>query len=227
MPVRLHPKLEALETNQTTVCAHLVPAMQRITDALAHGYVHHVGGIVPLSTSANLILKLQGRFPGLRDNKNQAHYKKTKGAPRHKLVAFANKSSSELVFHLLTDQPRDEDHERWCDARRKATRLALYQYEALQITKLGQSGTSWTWQLQRPVVEELKGLAKLSVRAKEPAPVLTLIAESQTWPGFAGVRKQRAGLRAAITEEWKRTMPSSSPAPEWPRLRYVQRVRTR
>ncbi|MEN1959088.1 hypothetical protein WCE41_01930 [Luteimonas sp. MJ246] len=223
----MHPKLEALETNQTKVCAHLVPAMQRVTDALAHGYVHYVGGIVPLKTAPDLILKLQGRFPGLRDNKNQAHYKKTKGAPRHKLVAFANKSSSELWFYLLTDTPRDEDHERWCDARRKATRLELYQYQALQITKAGQPVTSWTWQLQRTVVEKLKGLSKISIRAKKPEAFLTLIQESRTWAGFAGVRNQRAGLRAALTEEWKRTMPSSTPPPEWPRLRYVQRVRTR
>ena len=227
MPVRLHSDLEALETSQTKICAHLVPAMQRLTDALAHGYTHYVAGSLPLKAAPNLILKLQCRFPGLQDNKNQAHYKKTKSVSRHKLVAFANTSSSVLVFHLLTDQPRAEDHERWCDARRKATRLALYQYQALQITKSGQPGTSWTWQLHREAVEGLKGLAKISIRAKQPKPVLALIKESQTWPGFAGVRQQRAGLRVAITEEWKRTMPLSSPPPEWPRLRYVQRVRTR
>lgn len=227
MPVRLHPELEALDTNQTKICAHLVPTMQRLTDALALGYVHYVGGTVPLRTAPDLVLKLQSRFCGLKDNKNQAYYKKTKAVPRHKLVAFANKSSAELVFHLLTDQPRDEDHERWCDARRKTTRLSLYQYQALEITKAGQPVTSWTWQLQRAVVEELKELAKISIRAKKPEAFLTLIQESRTWAGFAGVRNQRAGLRAALTDEWKRTMPSSTPPPEWPRLRYVQRVRTR
>lgn len=227
MPTRLHPRLAALETNQTTVCTRLDAAMQRRTDALALGYVHHVGGTVPLSKAASLVDKLQARFPALKDNKNQAYYRKTKARPRHKLIAFANRSSAEFLFHLMTDLPQADDRERWSDARNKRSRLCLYQYEALEVTKAGQAGTSWTWQMQRPYIEEFKALAKLSIRAKAPRPVLAVIEESRTWPGFFGVRTQRSALRASLTAEWIRSMPATEPPPEWPRLRYLQRLRTR
>ena len=226
MPTRLHPNLAALETNQTVVCTRLAVAMQRRTDALALGYVHHVGGTVPLSKAAALVDKLQARFPALKDNKNQAYYRKTKGRPRHKLVALANRSSGEFLFHLMTDLPQADDREQWSDARIKRSRLCLYQYEALEATKPGVPGTSWTWQMRRPYIEEFKALAKLSIRAKAPRPVLAVIEESRTWPGFHGVRTQRSALRASLTAEWLRTMPATEPPPEWPRLRYLQRLRT-
>lgn len=227
MPARLPPSLAQLQSDQTVICAHFVPAMQRIADALRGGYVHHVSGSVALAQASRLVEKLQTRFPGLGQSKYVAYRNGRAGRARHKLIVFANRASSTAIFHLLTDRPQEEDRENWCDARRKASRLQLYQYEALQATKAGTSGTVWTWQIQRSVVDELKALARISIRAKKAVPVEVLIQESRTWPGFSGVRLQRVALASSITAEWRRTMPSNLPPPEWPRLRYVQRVRTR
>lgn len=227
MPNRLPLSLRALEGEQTLICAYVVPAMQRITDALRSGYVYYATGEVDLAGASRVISKLQSRFPGLARNRKHAYRVRKAGGSRHKLVAHWNKPAGLMRFVLFTDRPSPGDGEAWADARRKEARLALYEYEALQMTKRGLSGPAWTWQIQRSVLDEYRRFARSCIHSRRQESLLKMIELTVTWPGFAGIRRQRAWLKATVDREWKIAMRSGEPSPSWPRLRYVQRVSTR
>lgn len=227
MPSPVPSSLVALESEQTLICAYLVPAMQRMTDALRHGYVYYTSGEVDLRASTRVVTKLQGRFPGLSRNRKHAYRVRKAGGARYKLVAHWNKSAGFMRFVLFTDRPLPDDGEAWADARQKQSRLSLYEYEALQMTKPGLSGSAWTWQMQRTVVDEYKRFARSCINFRRPEALSRMIQLTVTWPGFAGIRQQRAWLKTAVERDWRVAMPSGEPPPPWPRLRYVQRIRTR
>lgn len=201
--------------------------MQRIIDALNGGYSHWVKGEVPLARAAALVQKLQGRFPGLKRDRHFAHRQRVAGRPRHKLIVHINRSGAQAVFHLFTDLPRLEDREPWADAREKAGRVVLYQYQALRITKPNYSGPAWTWRIHPLKFAGYWEFARACIRSKDGQPVHDMIRSAASWPGFAGVRLQKTQLEKRIEGEWRRSMPKGSELPAWPRLRYVQRIRSR
>lgn len=227
MPSRLPSSLQALESEQTLICAYLVPAMQRITDALRNGYVYYTSGEVDIATAVRLIAKLQGRFACLSRNRKYAYRVRKAGGARYKLVAHWNRSADFMRFVLFTDRPSPGDGETWADARRKQSRVALYEYEALQMTKRGLSGPAWTWQIQRGVVDDYRRFARSCINSRRQEALERMIQLTVTWPGFAGIRQQRASLKAAVDHDWRVAMPSNVPPPPWPRLRYVERIKTR
>lgn len=227
MPSRLPSALQTLESEQTLICAYLVPAMQRITDALRSGYVYYTSGEVDLTAAVSLITKLQGRFPGLSRSRKHAYRVRKAGGARYKLIAHWNGSAGFMRFLLFTDGPTPGDGETWADARWKQSRLTLYEYEALQMTKRGLSGPAWTWRIQRDVVDDYKRFARSCINSRRQDALEQMIQLTVTWPGFSGIRQQRASLKAAVDRDWRIAMPSGVLPPRWPRLRYVQRVRTR
>lgn len=227
MPTRLPPSLAPLQSDQTLICAHLFPAMQRLTDALGAGYLSYVTGCIPLAQASRVLTKLQTRYPGLTRDRKHAYRQGKLGLARYKLIAHSNRSAGNLVFFLLTDSPELDNQETWLNATVKRTRLLLYQYEALQMTKAGTHAPVWTWHLSKEVLDEYRETLKVAIRLGRVDSIKAFIEQSRTWPGFYGVREQRAALRHAIEGEWKRTMPEGAPMPTWPRLRYLQRLATR
>lgn len=225
MPTRLHSKLVALESEQTIICKMVVPAMQRITDALGNGQIYVVSGTVDLAEAARVITKLQGRFPGLTRNRKHAYRERMAGRPCYKLIAHANTAASQLQFWLMTNLPEATDGERWIDACERRPRC--YQYEALRLTREGASEPAWTWQMTAEAFDQVRTIMLSQVTRQDDAGLESSIQMSRTWPGFHGIRKQRATLWATVNGHWKRVRGDSIPVPEWPRLSYVRRVRSR
>lgn len=81
MPPRLTAKLAVLESEQTIICTKVVPAMQRITDALGNGQTYVVSGTVALVDAPRVIAKIQGRFPGLTRNRKHAYRERQAAGP--------------------------------------------------------------------------------------------------------------------------------------------------
>ena len=199
--------------------------MQRISDALRSGLTWYVNGTCPLPVAWKLVTKLQEKFPPLMRDRRHAHRQKLAGEPRYKLVVFANRSSDEALFWLFTDCPEDP-RETWHDAAGKA-RLRCYDYEAVRRTRSDADEPAWTWQLTAEHFDRLKNELKNAIRQGSTELAIGLGDEARTWAGFAGVREQHAALRKIYAHEWARKFRSSAVAPPWPRLRYVQRLRTR
>lgn len=223
MPSRLPAKLAALESEQTIICTKVVPAMQRITDALGNGQTHVVSGTVALVDAPRVIAKIQGRFLGLTRNRKHAYRERQAGRPSYKMVAHANSSAGHLQFWLMTDRPDPEDGEKWLEAT--MSRPRVYQYEALRITRKGAAEPAWTWQMTAGAMEQVRAVMFDQVTKHDDAGLMAGIQLSRTWPGFHGVRHQRAALWGAINGYWRRVR--SEKAPEWPRLSYVRRVKSR
>lgn len=223
MSERIPSALLNRRTDQTVVAGWRDPAMQRVSDALRSGLTWYVQGSLPLPDAGRLMAKFQERFPALTRDRKHAHRQKLAGEPRYKLVVFANRSSDEALFWLLTDRP-DDPREKWLDATR--SRLRCYEYEAVQRTRAGAETPAWSWAFAADHFKRLKDEIASSIRrGTKPCTAVGMGQEARTWAGFSGVRAQHAQLAKVYRHEWSRKH-GTEPEP-WPRLRYVQRLRTR
>lgn len=221
MSERVPSSLLARRGGQIIVAGKRNPAMQRISDALRAGLTWYVQGDLPLTDAARLVSKFQEQFPPLTRDKRYASRRKMAGAPRYRLVVFANRPSAQALFWLMTDRPEDP-REQWRDALGDPT--TCYQWEAVRRTRTGAAQPSWTWAATREHFREAKARIRKAIRQGRPEDAVAFGAESRTWPGFAGVREQRAALLRVYTAEWARTR--ADKPPPWPRLSYVQRLKT-
>lgn len=225
MTDRIPAALLSRRCDQTVVAGWRDPAMQRISDALLSGLSWYVPGRLALEKAARLVTKMQAHFPQLTRDRRHAHRQKLAGEPRYKLVVFANRPGGEALFWLLTDRPADP-REKWRHAV-GAERLTCYDYEAVRHTRGNSDSPAWTWQLRPERFKKLKDEITSSVRrATKPCTAASVGLEARTWAGFAGVRKQHAQLERIYRHEWKRKHGNTEPEP-WPRLGYVQRLKTR
>lgn len=221
---RIPAALLARKADQTIVAGWRDPAMQRVCDALRAGLTSYVHGRIELPQAWRLVAKFQDRFLALTRDRRHAHRQKLAGLPRYKLIVFANRASAEALFWLLTDRPEDP-REHWLAAG--ADRLSCYNYEAVRKTRSQSPVPAWTWQMTGEHFSRLKAEIKSSIRRGNPEIAAGLGQEARTWPGFAGVRSQRAALQKVYENEWKAKFGEASSPPPWPRLRYVQRLKTR
>lgn len=221
---RLPADLLALRSDQTVIAGWRDPALQRISDALRSGLTWYTSGSLALTKASRLVAKLQSAFPDLTRNRQHASRLKAAGKPRYKLVVFANRSGGTALFWLLTDQPTDL-REQWLDATDAARRLSCYQWEAVRQTKPGVALPVWTWAMAAEAFESAKAEVRSHVRSGQLDQVAAIGKWSASWPGFSAVRRQRQALAHVYAGEWRRA--GRADAPPWPKLRYVQRLRTR
>lgn len=224
MTERIPAALLATRTDQTVVAGWRDPTLQRISDALRAGLTWYVSGSIKLAEASRVVRKLQAAFPQLTRDKRHSSRQGLAGLPRYKLIVFANRSAGEALFWLMTSQPIDT-REKWRDATASRTRLTCYQWEAVQQTKAGASAPVWTWAMSSESLARIKDEIRDAIRHGRPTQAVALGNESATWPGFAAVRIQRTALAHLFAGEWTRTRRDDPP--KWPRLRYVQRLKTR
>ena len=195
--------------------------MQRISDALGAGLTWFVQGSTGLQSGAELVAKFRTRHPQLTRDRRHAYRQKEAGKPRYRLIVFANRPQSEILFWLLTDQA-EHASEKWIDSTRN--KLTFYHWEAVRHTREGASKPAWTWAMSTSKFAKLKQEIVDAIRKGPAERAVALGRESCTWPGFARVRAQREQLNRVYEWEWKRKRSDSAPA--WPRQGFLQRVRT-
>ncbi len=195
--------------------------MQRISDALGSGLTWYVQGRTGLVNGADLVAKFRTRLPQLTRDRRHAHRQKLAAKPRYRLVVFANRPRSEVLFWLLTDQP-EHHSEKWIDASRD--KLTFYQWEAVRHTREGASKPAWTWAMSASEFAKMKQEIVDAIRRGPAERAVAIGRESRTWPGFARVRAQREALNRVYQWEWQRKR--SDAAPTWPGQRFIQRIRT-
>lgn len=207
------------------ICASRNALMQRVSDVLKSGYTHAVQMEVDLGKAQSVIEKLQGRFPMLGKTRTVASKAKAKGLPRHKAVAFWNASAGHALVYLFTDQPKAEDREKWEPVEGgKGHRITFYEYEAVRHDRGGR--LAWTWQMEKTRLQNLEESLVAAIRSSDAEAIVTFIAETRTWPGFNRVREQHKALGEVLKAQWKRSARKEL-LPVWPRLYYLQRIKTR
>lgn len=221
---RLPADLIARRSGQTLIAGWRDPALQRISDALGSGLTWYTSGALTLSKACGLVAKLQTAFPELTRDRKHAWRLHKAGKPRYKLVVYANRSGAKALFWLMTDQPVDP-REQWLDATSSDSRLKCYQWEAVRQTKPGVALPVWTWAMAAEAFESAKAEVRSYVRSGQLDQVAAIGKWSASWPGFSAVRRQRQALAHVYAGEWRRA--GRADAPPWPKLRYVQRLRTR
>lgn len=207
------------------ICASRNALMQRVSDVLKSGYTHVVQMQVDLGKAQAVIEKLQGRFPMLGKTRTVASKAKAKGMPRHKAVAFWNASAGHAMVYLFTDRPEIQDREKWEPVEGgKGHRVTFYEYEAIRHDRGGR--LAWTWQMEKARLQKLEESLVAAIRSSDADAIATFIAETRTWPGFNRVREQHKALGELLKAQWKRSA-RKEPLPVWPRLYYLQRIKTR
>lgn len=215
----------ATYTRQVIVCKSPTSAMQRITDATSAGFLWLVNGTVPAAKWQGVEAKFSARYPELDRDRFFVHRQRKAGQPVHRLVVFRPESDERVTFYLLATAP--DELETWLDATNKRTRPALWSYAAARLTKPGEPKPVWSWRIQAPEYIKLRDALIDRVRSHRDADLLAWIESTKKWPGFAAIRKQHKALGLLLAAEWRRSRAAGEPVPEWPRLRYVQRVKTR
>jgi len=103
----------------------------------------------------------------------------------------------------------------------------VWSYEAVRQTRPGSAAPAWTWRLQKARYDALRSEIIERVRKRQDDELAALAASTRFWPGFAPVRKQQRALGLLLAGEWRRSRAAGETPPEWPRLGYVRRLKTR
>lgn len=216
----------AAGADQVLVCTSPAAFLQRVSDALRYGLTWYVRGTAPEAKWAGIEAKLRARYPTLgRDRKHLSRERKA-GRPAVRLFALRPKGAAagQIEFVLVSNAPIAGDGETWRDATRD--RLSVWAYEAVRQTRPSASEPAWTWRLQKPRYDALRTEIIDRVRKRQDNALSALAASTRFWPGFAPVRKQHFALGLLLANEWKRSSRDETP-PNWPRLGYVRRLKTR
>lgn len=220
-------KPTAEPADQVLICTSPTAFLQRVSDALRYGLTWYCQGTTPEPKWAGIEAKLRARYPTLgRDRKHLARERKA-GRPAVRLFVLQPKgrAAGQVEFVLAATAPVPGDGERWRDATRD--RPIVWAYEAVRQTRPGSDTPAWTWRLQKPVYERLRAEIIERVRKRQDDELAALAATTKRWPGFAPVRKQQRALGILLAGEWKRSRAYGTTPPEWPRLGYVRRLKTR
>lgn len=220
-------KPTAEPADQVLICTSPTAFLQRVSDALRYGLTWYTAGTAPEAKWAGIEAKLRARYPTLgRDRKFLARERKA-GRPAVRLFVLQPKgrAAGQVEFVLAAAAPVPGDGERWRDATRD--RLSVWAYEAVRQTRPGSDAPAWTWRLQKPRYDALRSEIIERVRKSQDNELAALAASTKRWPGFAPVRKQQRALGILLAGEWKRSRAYGTTPPEWPRLGYVRRLKTR
>lgn len=210
--------------SQILRCTSPAAAMQRITDALAAGLSWYTAGELPAEKWPRVEAKLAARYPLLMRDRFAVYRAKKAGESRQRLIVFQPKGESRVGFFLLTSVV-DSD-EPWRDSTNKHTRPRLWNYEAVRITKPGANAPLWSWRIESTAYAQLRNTLIERIRKHQDTALVEWIDSTRKWPGFAQVRRQHFALGLLLQGEWSRSRAGEA-IPDWPRLRYVQRLKTR
>lgn len=202
--------------------------MQRMLDAVTHGYVWHTGGFVPLLRAPHLADKFADRY-SVHWNANQRAYAKRKGKANAHLYFLARGEADHLDWWLLVTPGKgrvyDDENLRLITNRRYRLRIGD-DYEIIRRTRTRQEGGGqvWTWRMTHTCHEMWRERIIQACRSKSHASIKQIMSSLYRAPGFSGVRQQVGILVALARREWCRRHGETVVPGERPRLSYIERI---
>lgn len=199
--------------------------MQRIADQVRRGYRHFTLGEVSIERAMPLAAKF-ARLYGVHLHRNQKARERAYGHASA-CVLWWHPHTDLIVFCLLVTPGPHAAHslESLSDARARATRLTLDEYQLVQHSRPESSHPAWTWRLTQAAYEAWRFRTLEVCRGGNAFEVSQFVESLNATPGFAGVREQVKKVKALFRAEWKRRRPNGNPCTAiGNRQRYVQRL---
>lgn len=230
--------------NSLMIFTNRTVAMQRLSDAIAHGYTQYCSGSISQDRCAKLVRKFDMNYAALADRNERARRKRA-GLGNANLVLWL--TNDVVRWWLLVTPPSAGDHaahalEKLCDATSKNGRIEIDRFELVrlpktpvqndsnkkQANKLSQRYqpklTKLTWRMAEHKNQAWRDSIIESVRNSSDRSLEVLIYQLWSSPGFSGIRSQIGKLAALYRAEVKRSGRKGAPAlPK--RLGYVRRLR--
>ena len=215
--------------NQPLVHMHKTVLMQRLLDAVCHGYYWHTHGTVSVPKALRLAEKFSECY-GVHRNANSRAYAKRMGQSNAKLFLYAASGTEHLSWWLLATNGdgsvhREEDLASATDARR---RLRIGDNDELvrRTRPRGHGGgTVWTWRMTTECVREWRERIIMACRRREAGAVTQTVGSLYRCPGFSGIRHQVGKLVALSRKEWRRRHGNLNHFILPPALPYLERLR--
>lgn len=165
------------------------------------------------------------RYPALSLTRQQAWRARRNDGSLARVRLVALLSEKTVDFLLLADRAFGHE-ETWLDARSSGARPCLWAFEAIRQTSPGASSPVWTWRMKKDHFHRIESSIKGFVRRQEDGPLREFAESTKRWPGFSAVRRQHVSLGRLVAAEWRRSGRDMAEIPPWPRIRYVQRIKT-
>lgn len=202
--------------------------MQRLMDAVTHGYSFWQSGSVSIERCPKLVKKFELNFQTSAD-RNLRVRRKRAGLGNAKLILWRDK---EIIFwFLLVTPPNSGLHaahslEKLQDAFMQGQRITINGFELVRITKkgAGKNGTSLTWRMEEQQYKGWRHSVIATVRKGSSRQMDELLRKLWSAPGFHGIRSQIGKLVALYRAECKRRSRKDAPQPP-KRLPYLRRMR--
>ncbi|HEV2651650.1 MAG TPA: hypothetical protein VGU69_10360 [Rhizomicrobium sp.] len=201
--------------------------MQRLSDAMRHGYVQYQAGQVPAASALGLAAKFDALY-AVSATERQRRYRKANGLANSRFMIYPLADGTGFQWWLLASEGRGVVHSReklrnGLDPRDRLQWLDWY--ELIQAPRQG-SKAAWTWRMTRREHEAWQQQIRDALRNQPTDDLLRQAMWSLSRvPGFAGLRDQVADLYKLTHAEIKRSrrgVESGALVPEF--IGYVQRV---
>ena len=202
--------------------------MQRLMDAVTHGYSFWESGSVSIERSQKLVQKFELSFQTNAD-RNLRFRRKRAGLGNAKLVLWRDK---EVIFwFLLVTPPNSGMHaahslEKLQDALKHGQRITISGFELVRLPKkgAGKNGTTLTWRMEQHQYQGWRHSVIDTVRKGSSREMDELLRKLWSAPGFHGIRSQIGKLVALYRAECQRASRKDAPPPPR-RLPYLRRMR--
>lgn len=200
--------------------------LQRLLDAVAHGYIMWCAGSIPALRCSQLLKKFNLNYQVFADRNERARRKRA-GLGNAQMLLWLNHD----VIHwwLLVTPPSAGDHaahstEQLRNALNQANRIEIDGFELVRLPKKEQEKPSLTWRMTDHKYQGWRNSVIDTVRSRSNHSMHHLLYRLWSSPGFAGVRSQIGKISALYRSEVKRSGNKDAPLPP-KRLSYVRRLK--
>jgi hypothetical protein len=220
--------------------------MQRLADAVSHGYTHYCSGTVTIDRCAKLARKFDLNYVVSADRNERAR-RKLAGLGNATLLLWLRDGS--VHWWLMVAPPSAGEHpahaiESLRDATKSMERVQIDGFELVRLPRKArkivnptvtagkatapsrkQKSTTLTWRMQAEKYQGWRDSIIQSVRGSSYRSIEELLYRLWSSPGFSGIRTQVGNIVALYRGEVKRSGRKDTP-PTPKHLRYVRRLST-
>jgi hypothetical protein len=214
-----------MKTNPIILTSRAV-VMQRLLDAVSHGYIMWCTGSVPALRCSNLVNKFNMNYHVLADRNERARRKRA-GLGNAQIVLWIHQD----VVHwwLLVTPTATGDHaahslERMSNALENSGHIEIDGFELVRLPRKGQDKPSLTWRMTEHKYQGWRHSVIDTVRSRSNHSMHHMVYSLWSSPGFAGIRSQIGKIAALYRAEVKRSGNKDAPTPP-KRLGYVRRLK--
>jgi hypothetical protein len=202
--------------------------MQRILDAVIHGYYWHTSGKIALTKVQCLTDKFAENYDVHRTDNQRAYAKRT-GKCNVRLMLYAPQNEDIVYWWLLATKGDGSIHRQerlLCTTQSHQRIRVMDDYELVRRTRANTKGggTVWSWRMTRQCYEQWRERILSACRGSNTHAMMKAMGSLYRTPGFSGVREQVGKLVSLARHEWRRRHGNLEGLILAPKLGYVERL---